>query len=510
MACPDPIRCDLLVIGGGINGAGIARDAAGRGLAVVLCEQDDLASHTSSASTKLIHGGLRYLEQYEFALVRKALREREVLLRSAPHILWPLRFIMPHLASQRPAWLIRSGLFLYDHLARRALLPASESLSLAGHAAGHGLQAHYSRGFAYSDGWVDDARLVVLCAQAAASSGARILTRHRVEHLHPHADGWRVHAVQRHGHSQAFQARAVVNASGPWLTRLPGIPHPSGRRLRLVKGSHIVVPRLFGHDHAYLFQQPDERVVFAIPYEQRFTLIGTTDVDHHADPAQVCVSPDEVEYLCAAVNRFITQRISPADVVWQFAGVRPLLDDAHASASQVTRDYQLVWQPDRPPLLHVFGGKLTTFRQLAEDAMTLLCPRLGLDDRPWTRQACLPGGDNLLAAGPHVRNVLHFPDWVRQQRERYPWLPPPLLQRYARTYGSRLHTLLANCQSLGDLGPAILPGLHEREVLYLQHHEWARTADDILWRRTKLGLHLGPQATGTLDRWLAESPEPRH
>ena len=505
MSSQATLDCDLLVVGGGINGAGIARDAAGRGLRVILCEQHDLASHTSSASTKLIHGGLRYLEHYEFGLVRKALREREVLLRSAPHIMGPLRFVMPHWHEQRPAWLIRSGLFLYDHLARRVLLPASESLALAHHPAGSGLQSRFGRGFAYSDGWVDDARLVVLCAMAAAERGAQVLTRHRVERLAASNGGWEAHVKGPDGNALRLTARAAVNAAGPWATRLPGMPLPPGRSLRLVKGSHIVVPRLLSPEYAYLFQQPDQRVVFAIPYEHDFTLIGTTDVDYEGDPAQVCIEAAEVQYLCDAVNRFIERRIVPADVVWHYAGVRPLLDDHAASASATTRDYLLEWQPDAPPLIHVLGGKLTTFRQLAEDAVDRLASRLDNHVGPWTRRAPLPGGDNLLAEGPHVRNVLHFDDWIEQQGQRYPWLPPALLHRYARAYGSRLHTLLTHCASLADLGEAVLPGLHVREIEYLRRHEWARSAEDILWRRSKLGLRLPASAAATLDAWLEAS-----
>ncbi len=499
-----PASCDLLVIGGGINGTGIARDAAGRGLTVVLAEQHDLASHTSSASTKLIHGGLRYLEHYEFGLVRKALREREVLLRSAPHIMWPLRFVMPHQPDQRPAWLIRSGLFLYDHLARRRLLPGSESLDLERHAAGHGLRAGLTRGFAYSDGWVDDARLVALAALDAAERGATILVRHRCTAVQAHREGWQVTLQPQHGGPAAvWQTRAIVNAAGPWATQVPGLPVPAGRTLRLVRGSHIVVPRLFGHDYAYLLQQPDQRVVFAIPYERHFTLIGTTDVEHVADPAEARASVDEIRYLCEAVNHYLSHPITPDDVVWHYAGVRPLVDDHQSDASAVTRDYQLEWQENTPPLLHVFGGKLTTFRQLAEEATSALAHRLSIEAPPWTRRASLPGGEHLLSAGPHVRNVLQFDRWVSEQQRRYPWLPAELCQRYARAYGSRLHRLLASCRSLSDLGPTIVPGLHEREAHYLRSVEWAQTAEDILWRRTKLGLHLPAHAASTLEQWLA-------
>lgn len=497
-------ECDVLVIGGGINGAGIARDAAGRGLSVVLAEQDDLAAHTSSASTKLIHGGLRYLEHYEFGLVRKALREREVLLRSAPHIMWPLRFVMPHQPEQRSAWLIRSGLFIYDHLARRRLLPGSEMLNLEQHAAGQRLNAKLTRGFAYSDGWVDDARLVTLTALDAAERGARILVRHRCVDVQARADGWQVILQPCGSHqSTAWRARAVINATGPWATQVPGLPLPPGRELRLVRGSHIVVPRLFAHDFAYLLQQPDQRVVFAIPYEGTFTLIGTTDEEHHDDPAQARASPAEILYLCEAVNRYLARPIAPKDVVWHFAGVRPLLDDHHSEAAAVTRDYHLDWQAGTPPLLHVFGGKLTTFRQLGEEATDGLVEHLGISAEPWTRRASLPGGENLLSPGPHIRNVLHFDRWVAEQQRRYHWLPAALCQRYARAYGSRMHNLLAHCKGLKDLGEEIVPGLHELEAHYLCTTEWARTAEDILWRRSKLGLHLPSRAAAQLDEWLA-------
>ena len=372
------IKCDVLVVGGGINGAGIARDAAGRGLSVVLCEKDDLASHTSSASTKLIHGGLRYLEYYEFGLVRKALIEREVLLRSAPHIMWPLRFVMPHAKGQRPAWLIRAGLFLYDMLAKREILPASRGIDLTRHAAGTPLKPQFKRGFVYSDGWVDDARLVVLNAVDAADNGARVLTRTRCTMLTREGDAWLATLQHASGTQTTVRARSVVNAAGPWTAEFlqQAAPGGQGRHLRLIKGSHIVVKRLFEHDHAYIFQHPDGRIVFAIPYEHDFTLIGTTDLDYHGDTGKVEIDDEEIRYLCELSSYYFSKPIVPADVVWTYAGVRPLVEDAAADAKAVTRDYRFELDREGAPLLSIFGGKITTFRKLAEEAMDMLAPLL--------------------------------------------------------------------------------------------------------------------------------------
>ena len=367
-----PQSVDVLVVGGGINGAGIARDLAGRGLKVLLCEQDDLARHTSSASTKLIHGGLRYLEYYEFGLVRKALAERERLLKSAPHIMWPLRFVMPHDPSMRPVWMVRLGLFLYDHLARREWLPASGTLNLRQHAAGQPLKPGFSKGFVYSDGWVDDARLVVLNALDAQARGATVLTHCRCETVERTPQGWNAVLRPQKGEPRRVHARALVNATGPWASEFlrTVVGRAGARALRLVKGSHIVVKRLFEHDHAYIFQNADKRIIFAIPYEQAFTLIGTTDIEVHDAPDAARASAEEVAYLCEQANRYFAKPITPADVVWAYSGVRPLLDDESGDAAAVTRDYQLDFDEASAgaPLLSVWGGKITTYRKLAEEA----------------------------------------------------------------------------------------------------------------------------------------------
>jgi glycerol-3-phosphate dehydrogenase len=517
------IDCDVLVVGGGINGAGIARDAAGRGLRVVLCEKDDLAQHTSSASSKLIHGGLRYLEHYEFSLVRKALAEREVLLKSAPHITRPLRFVMPHatdgrLPGQRPAWMIRAGLFLYDHLAHRDFLPGSEGIDLRAHPdmpAAAPLQRRFGRAFVYSDAWVDDARLVVLAAVDARERGATILTRTLCQSLRRESTRWTARLEGPKGELQV-QARCLVNATGPWAGRFlqgAGVAGEGMRPLRLVKGSHIVVPRLFAHDQAYILQQPDGRIVFAIPYEGAFTLIGTTDVEYDGDLDRVAIAEAETAYLCEAANRSFEHRIAPADVVWSYAGVRPLIDGdgsggigGKASASAASRDYRLETDTHGAPLLSVFGGKVTTFRKLAEDAVDWIAPLLGRALPGWTAHACLPGGD-LYGKEPDARSVLEFDAWLRTRQQHYAWLPPALLARYARAYGTRLSGLLAHCRTRADLGEEVVPGLFEVELDYLWRHEWALGADDVLWRRTKLGLHAqsgaDPGAATRVAAWLA-------
>jgi glycerol-3-phosphate dehydrogenase len=502
---------DVLVVGGGINGTGIARDAAGRGLSVLLCEQDDLAAHTSSASTKLIHGGLRYLEGFHFALVRKALQERAVLLASAPHIMWPLRFVMPHDAHLRPLWMIRAGLFLYDNLARRRRLAGSASLDLRRHPAGTPLQPQFTRGFIYSDGWTDDARLVVLNALDATARGATVLTRTRCRRIEVRDGVWHAELVANTGsrgrgpmHSESgggqvthVISRAVVNATGPWVTRFisESTSVQSERTVRLVKGSHIVVPQLFAHRFAYIFQNIDRRIVFAIPYEDDFTLIGTTDVDHHGDPGEVRIDEAEVRYLCDTVNRYFSRQVSPPDVVWSYSGVRPLLDDKAGDPSSVTRDYKLEMEREDAPLLSVFGGKITTYRRLAETAVDQIARPLGNRARPWTAKALLPGGD---LPG---RSLARF---LRSVERRYPWLPANLRTRYSRSYGTRIDRVIGDARSLEDLGDEVLPQLYAREIAYLCREEWARTAHDILWRRSKLGVHLAPDATATLDRWLAE------
>ena len=494
MSDPRAASYDLLIVGGGINGTGVARDAAGRGLKVLLCEQDDLASHTSSASTKLIHGGLRYLEEFHFSLVRKALQEREVLLGAAPHIMRPLQFIMPHAAHLRPAWMIRAGLLLYDHLAARARLAGSASVDLRTHIAGEPLKAGYRRGFLYSDGQTDDARLVVLNALDARSRGATILTRTRCERLSPRGALWSA-TLGGGRESRVIEARAVVNATGPWVGRFlaEATPVRASRQVRLVKGSHIVVPRLFAHRFAYIFQNEDRRIVFAIPYEHDFTLLGTTDVDYHTDPGAVRIDAGEVSYLCTLANRYFRQQLSPADVVWSYSGVRPLLADESTDPMRVTRDYALELDRQPLPLLSVFGGKITTYRRLAEDAVNRLAAALGVRARPWTAGAKLPGGD--LPQGS-------LAVFLRTLERRYPWLPARMRRRYAHAYGTRLERLLGTAGTLADLGSELLPQLYEREVEYLCREEFARTAQDILWRRTKLGLHLLNVDAGPLERWL--------
>ena len=503
----------MLIVGGGINGAGIARDLAGRGQQVLLCEQDDLASHTSSSSTKLIHGGLRYLEHGEFALVRKALAERERLLRSAPHIMWPLRFVMPHDPGHRavrPAWMIRAGLFLYDHLARRDWLAGSRGVDLRVHVAGAPLQRRFRRGFVYSDGWVDDARLVVLNAIDAAERGATILTRWRCVDAQRGAERWQVTLRSAAGATMQVSARALVNAAGPWaaafLKEQAHLPHP--KVLRLVKGSHIVVRKLFDHDHAYLLQGPDRRVVFAIPYEGDYTLIGTTEVDHAGPIGEACIDSAEAAYLCEQVSRCFEKPVRPTDVVWSYAGVRPLLEDGAGKASDVTRDYALeldtAQAPDpaaalQPgaPLLSVWGGKLTTFRKLAEEAADLLADPLQIASGAWTENAVLPGGDLGAFIGRAERPDTDFARFVRALAQRHPEIPAAVLRRWAHGYGARAELLL----NAHGLGAEIAPNLFEAELHYLHREEWARCANDVLWRRTKLGLHLTPAQRAAVALW---------
>jgi glycerol-3-phosphate dehydrogenase len=509
---PTPAQCDLLIVGGGVNGAGIARDAAGRGLSVVLCEKDDLASHTSSSSTKLIHGGLRYLEHYEFSLVRKSLQEREILLRNAPHIMRPLRFVLPHDPSMRPAWMMRVGLFFYDHLAKRTLLSGSTGIDLRTHEAGGPLKPQFTRAFVYSDGWVDDARLVVLNAVGAAEKGAVVLPRTEcvsaVSAGEAPAGGWVANLRLGSGAVRQLRARALVNATGQWAASFlrQGTQRLRTRSLRLVKGSHIVVPRMFDHSMAYILQSPDKRIVFAIPYEQDFTLIGTTDVEQEGGPGEVRISAAEVEYLCTLINRYFKRAIGPADIVWSYSGVRPLMDDESGDPSVVTRDYSLELMSDGPPCLTVWGGKITTYRKLAEEAVDLLQPLLApLVPRlsgPWTVDAPLPGGDFPSLLGPLPVGELGFERLCRLIQERHPWLPAALVQRYAGSYGTRFSAIVGAATSLAGLGDEVAPGLFVAELDYLRRHEWAGTADDVLWRRSKLGLHLNQAQQRAVSDWL--------
>ena len=500
MAIGDPLTddaYDLLVVGGGINGAGIARDAAGRGLSVLLVEQDDLASHTSSASTKLIHGGLRYLEYGEFRLVREALIERERLWRMAPHIIWPLRFVLPQTQSPRPAWMVRLGLFLYDHLGGRETLPATQTVTLDASPLGDGLSARSGKAFVYSDCWVEDSRLVVLNAMDAGARGAAIRTRTQLVSARREGDRW-LARIADSGAEREVQARALVNAAGPWvadvIARAAGAR--SDRGVRLVKGSHIVVPRLYEGDHAFMLQNPDRRIVFAIPYEKRFTLVGTTDEPWEGPPGKAAIDDAETEYLIDTANRYIAKPVSRADIAWSYAGIRPLYDDKAGSASAVTRDYMLDLDGGDgvAPILSVFGGKITTYRKLAEHALDLLAPHVRGTGPAWTADVTLPGGD-FAATG--------FDALVDELAAARPGLPRPLLRRLARACGTRTAALLGEATTIADLGENFGGDLTAAEALYLVREEWARTAEDILYRRSKLGLHVPPETAARLDAWLA-------
>lgn len=488
---------DLLVIGGGINGVGIARDAAGRGYRTLLCEARDLGAATSSASTKLIHGGLRYLEYYEFRLVREALTEREVLMRAAPHIIWPLRFVLPHSPEQRPAWIIRLGLLLYDHLGGRRDLPGCEAIDLHQHVTGGPLHERWRKAFIYSDAWAQDARLVVLNALDARERGAEIATRTQCLSARPVGAFWEAELADEAGDVHRVRARAMVNAAGPWVNDVLSdrLGRNLAKQIRLVKGSHIVVRRLFDHSYPYIFQNEDKRIVFAIPYEDDFTLIGTTDEDYSGDPAAAHISAGEIDYLCAAVNRYFRRSVGADDIVWSYSGVRPLYGEMEGSASAATRDYVLELESETggPVLLSIFGGKITTYRKLAEHAMRKLDGVLGRRPAPWTAGAPLPGGDIPGA---------DFEAGLKDFRERWPWLPPGLAQRYFRNYGTRAERLLDEATEIADLGRNFGGDLYEAEVDYLVANEFAKTAEDILWRRSKLGLHLPADTAERLETYL--------
>ncbi|MBD9513843.1 glycerol-3-phosphate dehydrogenase [Pseudomonas sp. PDM22] len=494
---------DLAVVGGGINGAGIAADAAGRGLSVFLCEQHDLAAHTSSASSKLVHGGLRYLEHYEFRLVREALAEREVLLAKAPHIVHPLRFVLPHRPHLRPAWMIRAGLFLYDHLGKREKLPASRGVRF-----GHDspLKAEIIRGFEYSDCSVDDARLVVLNAMAARENGAHVHPRTRCVSARRSKGLWHLHLERADGSLYSVRARALVNAAGPWVDRFlrEELRQKPPYGIRLIQGSHLIVPRLYEGEHAYILQNEDRRIVFAIPYLRQFTLIGTTDREYQGDPAKISISEEETDYLLNVVNAHFKHQLGRQDILRSFSGVRPLCDDESDDPSAVTRDYTLALDntPGEAPLLSVFGGKLTTYRKLAEAALEQLAPHFaGVMKASWTASAPLPGGEAMTCVD----------DLAVQLMDRLRQLDPALARRWASTYGSRIWKLLDGAHNLSELGEHLGAGLYAREVEYLVHEEWARDADDILWRRTKLGLFLNARQRERLEQFLSsESPlEPR-
>ncbi len=500
---------DLLIVGGGINGAGIARDAAGRGLSVLLCEQGDLAGATSSASSKLVHGGLRYLEHYEFRLVGEALAEREVMLRIAPHLTRPLRFVMPHMPELRPAWMIRCGLLLYDtlgqlhrHASAPSLLPRSEAVDLHDSPLGAGLQERFRKGYVYSDAATDDARLTIATARDAARLGATILPRTRCVAAQRQDGVWQLTLESASGH-RTVQGRALVNAAGPWAMAVQQLvdsatqPATAQRRatLQLIKGSHIVVPRLYAGEHAYTLQNDDRRVIFMIPCEGQFTLIGTTEVKVNAADAPTATI-EEIAYLCRAASRFSRRPVTPADVVWHFSGVRPLYDDGHGDPADVTRDYTFVLdgadQPNQPLLLSIFGGKLTTHRKLAEAALARLSGRFPQMGPAWTASRPLPGGD-----------FASFAVLFAELRGAYPQLPPDWLARLARRHGSETAALLGATQMQAGLGRDFGGGLFEREVAHFIAREWAHSADDILWRRSKCGLHMSAEQRSAFAAWLA-------
>ncbi|CAN5257716.1 glycerol-3-phosphate dehydrogenase [soil metagenome] len=487
---------DLLVVGGGVNGCGIARDAAGRGLKVLLVEQADLASATSSSSSKLIHGGLRYLEYYEFRLVREALGEREVLLRSAPHIVWPVRFVLPHHDGLRPAWVLRVGLFLYDHIGGRKRLPTTRTLDLRQDKAGEPLVDGLTKGFEYSDCWVDDARLVALLAVDAAERGATIRTRTRLTGARREGGLWTAQITDGDGAAETVSARALVNAAGPWVDKVlasTGRNAPAGHHARLVKGSHLVFPRLYDGPQCYTLQSADGRVVFTIPYETDFTLVGTTDEPFDGDPAHITASDAEAQYLCGVLADYFKTPLMPSMAKWSYAGVRPLADSGQENASAVTRDYVFDLDTDGPPRLSVFGGKITTFRRLAEHALRDLGKVMGFSQKSWTEGATLPGGDIPDAAFEAFRTAC---------AGRWPWLPPAVLTRLAHAYGSRIGRVLGDAAQWADLGRDFGAGLSEREAIYLRDHEWATAAQDVLWRRSKLGLHMTAAETAVFTEWF--------
>ena len=486
---------DLFIIGGGINGCGIARDAAGRGLRVALAEMNDLASATSSASTKLFHGGLRYLEYYEFRLVREALIERETLLSAMPHISWPMRFVLPHTKGMRPAWLLRLGLFIYDHLGGRKILPATRSVDLRSDPAGKALKPGYTRAFEYSDCWVEDSRLVVLNARDAAERGARIMTGTRVVSADRHADHWHVSLARPDGTAETVVAKALVNAGGPWVGDIiSGVLHiNSPERVRLVRGSHIVTKRLFDHDKCYFFQGADGRIIFAIPYETDFTLIGTTDHDHQGAPGDAKCTPQEQDYLCGFASQYFAKPVTRDDIVWTYSGVRPLYDDGAKTATSATRDYVLSLDTSAAPLLNVFGGKITTYRRLAEHALEKVATQFPAMTGRWTAGVALPGGNFPVGAVSAL---------VAKLSADYPFLTPFWAKRLVRAYGTEAQAVLGKAATARDLGVDFGATLTQREVEWLMAREYARSAVDVVWRRSKLGLRLSNDQIRSLDQWM--------
>lgn len=488
---------DVFVVGGGINGCGIARDAAGRGYSVGLAEMNDLGSGTSSWSTKLIHGGLRYLEHYEFRLVREALIEREVLLKMAPHIIWPMRFVLPHHKGMRPAWLLRLGLFLYDHLGGRKILPGTKVLDLKTDPAGRPLKDTFTKAFEYSDCWVNDVRLVVLTAMDARHRGAEIFTRTKLVSA-KRADGvWDIKLQSTEtGTTRQVGAKLIVNAGGPWVDEIlrETIGQNKAGNVRLVQGSHIVVRRRHEHPKAYFFQNSDERIFFAIPYEQDYTLIGTTDQDFHGEPSDVKISDEEIAYLCDGASQYFKEPVTRDDIVWTFSGVRPLYDDGASRAQEATRDYVLRADGGADaPIVNVFGGKITTYRRLAESVLKKVEDGIGVKGAPWTKESVLPGGEF---------GVDGFASLLAQVRANYPFLQPSQSERLVRAYGLKCHDILGEAKSCEDLGEDFGHGLSEAEVRYQMKDEWARTADDVVWRRSKLGIRFTPNQIARLNAFM--------
>ena len=493
---------DIFIIGGGINGCGIARDAVGRGFSVALAEMNDLASGTSSRATKLIHGGLRYLEHYEFRLVREALMEREVLWANAPHIIHPMRFILPyHSGGVRPAWMLRAGLFLYDHLGGRKLLPATRVLDMRNDPAATALKPLFTKAFEYSDCWVDDARFVALTARDAANRGALIKTRSKVVAASRTKDGWTITVEdQRNGQREEFSARLLVNAAGPWVDRvLQGVEGDRQlHNIRLVQGSHIVVRKKFTGERAYFFQNNDGRIIFAIPYEDDFTLIGTTDQDYRDDPAKVAISESETDYLCAAASEYFKEPVLREQIVWTYSGVRPLYDDGATKAQEATRDYVLKEDNNggMAPIINVFGGKLTTARRLAEHMLEKIEAFLGKRKPAWTANAALPGGDF---------KATSFEYELERLKADYAFLSPQHARRLFRLYGTKSRALLGQAKSLADLGQHFGADLYAAELRYLIANEWAQTAEDVLWRRTKLGLRIDRAQLAAIEQFMTEA-----
>ncbi len=501
----DAVIYDIFVIGGGINGCGIARDAAGRGYSVFLAEMNDLASGTSSAATKLIHGGLRYLEHYEFRLVREALMEREVLWSIAPHIIWPLRIVLPHHKGLRPAWFLRLGLFVYDFLGGRKLLPPTRTLNLREDVAGKPLREGYSTAFEFSDCWANDARLVVLNARDAADHGATICTRTKVMSARAEGGIWQIGLQDEvSGERSLVSARLLINASGPWVDRVLAVTlgQNSVGNVRLVQGSHIVVKQLYEHDRCYMFQNADGRIIFAIPYEGEYTLIGTTDRDYEGDPADAKIAQGEIDYLCAVASEYFKKPVLPSEIIWSYSGVRPLYDDGASRAQEATRDYVLKSSitPGGAALINVIGGKLTTYRRLAEVTLEKAAEIIGTKGKPWTDRVPLPGGDFAPTGYPEV---------VAGLKRDYPFLDLAYAQRLVRLYGTLARKILGLARSYADLGRHFGDDLYEAEVRYLMLNEWARTLDDVLWRRTKRGLHASSVNVAALDEFI-QSGVTRH